>query len=163
MLLDPGAKRTCRHGAAMARQFPSAPHEDHRRDCLDVIAGRKVRFGFGIDLAKAQTRLELFCCFFEHRCHGAAWPAPGGPEIDEQRQIRGAGVAVEMPSIEIDRVSGEKRLMALTASATLATALGWHAVERVAMRTWKRDRNCHCHSHSHQMKSQGGGPVRASM
>lgn len=161
MLLDPGAKRTCRHSAAMARQFPSVADEDHCRDCLDVIAGRKVRFGFGIDLAKAQTRLELFCRFFEHRRHGAAWPAPGRPEIDEQRQIRGTGVAVEMPRIEIDRVSGEKRLMALTASATLATALGWHAVERVAMRTWNCGRNCHCRSR--RMESQGGGPVRASM
>jgi hypothetical protein len=112
-------------------------------------------------LPEAQTRLELLCRSFKHRSHDAARPAPSGPENDEQRQIRRAGVAVEMRGIEIDRVSGKKRLMALTASAAFPTPLGWNAIERMATRTWNRDRICH--RRSYPKESQGGRPVRASM
>ena len=139
MLRDPGAERACRHGAAVARQFPSAAQQDHCRYRLDLIARREARLSLGIDLAEAQARLEFFCRSFKHRRHGAAWPAPGGPEINEQGQIGRAGVAIEMRRIEADRMSLKKCLVALPAFAAFASPLGRNAIERVAMRTGNGD------------------------
>jgi hypothetical protein len=104
---DPGAERARRHGAAVARQFPSAAHEDHRRYRLDVIARGERGLGVGVDFGEAETRFEFLCRAFEHGRHGAARPAPGSPEIDQQRQIGSAGVAVKMRGVEIDRTSGK--------------------------------------------------------
>ena len=74
----------------------------------------------------------------EHRSHGAAGSAPGGPEVDQERQI-GGGVALEMRGVEIDRRAGKQRLVAATAFAALAAPLGRNAVERMAMRTGNGD------------------------
>lgn len=136
MLIDPAAKRARRHGAAVARQFPAVADKDHRRYGLDVIARCETLLGIRVDLAEAQARLELLCRCLKHRRHRTAWAAPRRPEVHQQRQIRRRCVAVKMGAVEIDRLAGKQRLVALAALAAFAQPAGWYPVQGVTMRTW---------------------------
>ena len=84
-----------RHRAALARDFLAAFEEDHGGNAADLVAAGDLLFGFRIELAQADTGFERARRRFELGRHHLAWPAPLGPEIDEQRQV-GISVAVEI-------------------------------------------------------------------
>jgi len=122
----------------VAGDFASAAEQDHRWNCADVVTGREVLFGVGIDLGETQPRLQRLGRALEHRSHGAAGSAPGGPEVDQKRQL-GGGMALEMRGVESDRRAGKQRLMAAAAFAALSLPLGRNAIEGMAMRTGNGD------------------------
>ena len=105
--LDPGAERARGHGTAVPRQLAPAADQHHRRYGLNVIAGCERGLSVGVDFGEAQPRFEFLGRPLKNRRHGAAWTAPRGPKIDQQRQIAGAGMAIEMRCVEINRVPGK--------------------------------------------------------
>ena len=157
VLLDEGAQRAGGYGAAMTRDFAAAAHEDHGRDGLNVETRGELGLCVGVYLGQPDTRLKFACGRFKYRRHGAAGPAPSGPEIDQQRQIGSAGVPLEMSGIEIDRSTGKQRLMALAAFAAFAASFGWNAVQRVTMRTGNGDGCSHGRSQSFSLQREPRG------
>ncbi len=65
-----------------------APLEaDHGRDALDAELGGQPLIGIDIDLGEFETARLLGCETLEKRAQHPARTAPGGPEIDDHRQL----------------------------------------------------------------------------
>jgi hypothetical protein len=58
------------------------------------------------------------------RRHHSTWPAPGRPEVDDQRQIVASQMLVEAAGPELERMTVEQRFMALRAARTFRDTVG---------------------------------------
>ena len=74
---------------------------------MDIVAGRDPWLFFGIELQQAKPRFEFGGGALVSRRHGTARPAPRSPEIDENRNIVAADLALERRGIDRDRFPGE--------------------------------------------------------
>src|SRR5215208_1907543 len=71
------------------------PHERnalclHGRDALDLVAERELLVGADVDLDQRELARSRLGLALEHGAEHAAGPAPGGPEVDHDRQLVGA-------------------------------------------------------------------------
>jgi hypothetical protein len=133
--LDPGPQGGGIGDAGLAGGDLPALEGEQGRNPLHAEATRQAAVGVHIDLDEAGPRFELGGGAGEHRRHGAAGPAPGGPEVDDQRQVAGRQVLGEPRFIERHRFAGEQGLVAAAAARGLAEPFGRQAIGAVAVRT----------------------------
>ena len=97
------------------------------------IALQQFRYSVAVDLDQPHLGLELGCRLFEDRRHGPAGTAPGGPEINQQRDVAVPSMLVEASgAVQCSRPSFVKRPVAGPALGVLAQPVARHAVDRVA-------------------------------
>ena len=89
---------------------------------------------FGVDLGQPHGRFELGGRLFKCGRHLAARTAPGGPEVDQYRDVVAPDMALERRRVQRRRVRGEKRLVATTAVGRILQVGCGHPICRVAVR-----------------------------
>src|SRR6476659_7340315 len=85
--LQPSLEGARIHGAGGLRHRLALREDDHRRDAADAVAAGQRRLLVGVDLEEPEARLERLGGALEGRRHGPAGAAPGGPEIDYDRDL----------------------------------------------------------------------------
>lgn len=103
------------HGSRLSGNLFAMMKENHGGNGLDgELAGQDL-FRFGIDLGQADMGFKEAGGLVKGRGHHFTGPAPGRPEIDEDRDVIAADVAREKGACQINRGAGEKGLGAFAA------------------------------------------------
>src|SRR5690606_16874959 len=123
--------------------FAAAAEQRQRRNAADVDARARVGLGRGVERAQAHPRLQLRGGGFEVWRHHPAGAAPWSPEVHEQRQVRTAGVQVEVAAVQYDRARVEQPLVAAAAAGGVAKPRFGHLVERAAVDAGDLERGAH--------------------
>jgi hypothetical protein len=105
------------------------------RNTANAEAGGDRRLLVDIDLGEAGARLELLRRLVEDRRHHTARPAPGRPEVDDQRHVVALDMLVEGLCGQSDRLAGEQVRLAGAALGLGRGTVGGDAVDRGAMGT----------------------------
>src|SRR6266404_2081661 len=135
MLGDPSVELAAHHGAALAGDLFTLMKDHERGNAADAEARAQPLLRLGIDLGQAHARLEPGRRPVEIRRHHLAGTAPGGPEIDGERNVGLRGVALETRFGQRHGMSLEQELTAMAAFAVASEARCRHGVLGVAGRT----------------------------
>ena len=119
----------------IARDFPTALEQREGRDAAYAVPGGQFLRLFGVELGNPHCRFELPGRLFVGWRHRPAGPAPGRPEIDQDREIAASDLFFETGGVEFRRFSAKHRLAAFTAVRMHAEACGRNAVDGIAGRT----------------------------
>ena len=125
------------HGACLAGDLTSALEQGERRNAADTELRGQVGLSLGVHLCQPDPGFELARGLLKLRRHHLARPAPGRPEIDQQRQIAALHVARERRRGQLDGLAREQGLLAAAAVGTIRELGGRHAVDGLAM--WADD------------------------
>ena len=127
--------------------LPAVMHQHQGRYVLDAVALQQFRCRIAVHLDQPHLGLELGCRLLEDRRHRPAGTAPGGPEINQQRDVAVPGMLVEASGVvERRRPPLVKRAMARPALGTVTQSLARQAVDGVAMRADDVQRTGHVNS-----------------
>src|SRR5882724_9666002 len=122
-------------------------HQHQGRYALDGVAPQQFRCRVAVHLDQPHLGLEFRCCLFEDRRHRLAGTTPGGPEVNEQRDVAVPAMLIEASGIvERRRPPLVKRAMARPALGTITQSLARQAVDGVAMRADDVQRTGHVNS-----------------
>ena len=128
VLFYPAQDIRCTHRARLASDFSAAHEQGKRWNALNSI----VRCNFGlvlrIKLGKPHLGLELLRGLLEGGRHALARSAPGGPEIDQQRNIIAAHMLLKTIAIEFERMTDEDRFSALAAAGVISKTARRNAI-----------------------------------
>ena len=115
------AHDVCRaHGTRLARYFMPIPEQGQCGNAANIEPRAQVGHGFSVYLDQPDVWLQLCRCLHIGRCHGTAGTAPGGPKIDQHRDLVAADVFVKRRFVERCRVPVKQRLFAAAASRRAA-------------------------------------------
>src|ERR1700733_8824723 len=106
---------------------------DQSRNAANAEARRNRRLLVDIDLGEAGARFELLRGAVEDRRHRATRPAPGRPEVDDQRHVVALDMLVEGLCGQSDWLAGEQIRLAGPALGFRGRAVSGDAVNRAAM------------------------------
>ena len=84
------ADRGCRLRADEACHRLAVREDGDGRDALDAVAGGDLLLGVDVDLRELDLLRALRDLGLDRRAEGAARPAPGGPEVDDDGMLLGA-------------------------------------------------------------------------
>ena len=98
------------------------------------MAASDILRGFGVELRQPHPRLQLGRCLREVGRHHPARAAPRGPEIDHDRNVVFAGVAIEIGRRQLGRLPYEELPLAMAADGRVGKPGFRHPVDGVAVR-----------------------------
>jgi hypothetical protein len=133
--VEPARKRATVHRAGLSRNLAPVTKEDQRRDAADVEAAGELLLLIRVDLCNLQSCGALLGCAFEHGGHHSARSAPRSPEIHEHGETRTLYVCGETCGVQRHRLAREEFRLAARTFRMLARSVGWHAHDRVTLRT----------------------------
>jgi len=116
------------HGARLTSDFPSVPEQHQRRDTANIDACCGGPLILGVQLRKPQLRLQFGSGLLERRRHHFARPAPGRPEIDDNRDVAAVNVFLKTPIGELGWMAREDLFTALAAFRARCEAISRQAV-----------------------------------
>src|SRR4029079_18915906 len=82
--------------------------EDERGDAANAEPRRGLRARVAVDLGEDRLALQLPSRPLDMRRHRPARAAPGGPEVDDDRQLVASDEALEVRIVDRDRLSVEQ-------------------------------------------------------
>jgi len=118
-----------RHRAGGSRDLAAVQRERDRGNAAHAETLGEHRGRVDIDFDEAQARLEARGGAREFRRHDAAGAAPGGPEVDQQRDVAFLEVPVEAGGIERHGMPVEERTMTFSAASAGREPRAGHAVQ----------------------------------
>ena len=95
VLSDPAYDVSRTHGTWLTNNLPTTLEYRDRRNTLDPELRSGRLFSVSIQLGQPEKRLKLSGSLFKGGRHHLARPAPGCPEIDDDRDVATADVLVE--------------------------------------------------------------------
>jgi len=131
---DPAHDIRGAHGAGLTRDFMSTPEQGQGRNALDTKPGGDALFILGVELGKPHTWFQLSGRLLKRWCHHLARATPGGPEIDQYRNVVAVDMLLECVAVQFQRMGSEQTLMALAAIGIISQTGYGNAVNGIAVR-----------------------------
>jgi hypothetical protein len=135
MTVDPADNIPGAHGAGHAGYFTTGFEYDHSGNAANVKLPCNSLFLFSIEFGKAHPRFKRNSRLGIGRSHHLAWPAPGRPEIDNNRNIVSCDLLLKTSAGQFQRMPGKQRRFTLTATGMLGQALGCYTIYRITVGT----------------------------
>jgi hypothetical protein len=123
------------HDPHGSRNLSFMPQQQQRRNASHRKARRKLWCGIAVDLDQSHVGFEAACRLLKDWHHHPTWTAPGGPEVDQQRDVAVFRVLSKTRRVtQHKRTTLEQRPMASAALGGLAHSLARDPVRLIAMR-----------------------------
>ena len=131
------------HSARLARHFLAVLEQDERWNTLNTEPGGNILFNLSIEFRKPGRCFELCRRLLKCRRHHFAGPAPGRPEIHDDRNIIATDVFVEITPSELRWAAAEQGLATLATFRVVGDTCLWNTVDGAAIWTNDMLRICH--------------------
>src|SRR5579863_8207388 len=124
--------------AGLACELASRAKEDQRGNAADTQAPGELRLLVGVDFSYAKLRRAAGRRALQDRREHAAGPAPGRPEVHENRQRRALDVRGKRGCVEWNRLAAQQVCLATRALGVLSRSRRGHADEGLTLRAGRQ-------------------------